>query len=284
ITKESYAFSTVTASGPWISPPRKVALFTLKTSSGLGPFDRCTALCMDACAGVKLSDIAPDATLASDADLSNWYVPTLAQQAAICRATRRLHGASLGELCKRLLTNPAEAAEKIMTTSMHAPFDTPIEDVLLPQARLRASRCALTRAALNATGSLPLTFITSSADASKVYTRLVLDDGQIGPCVQGSNLMGQVWEEIRSGGIKMLNEPFHVVCSSAEKTFFEHSSAVVHVADDLLQKTRFFENNRFSGSCMATLVTLGTAGRISDENADLFQHLLDAIEKIPHVQ
>ncbi|KAH7668198.1 hypothetical protein AAVH_42962, partial [Aphelenchoides avenae] len=161
---------------------------------------------------------------------------------------------------------------------------TPIEDVLRQQARLCASSCALTRAALNATGSLPLTFITSSADASKEYTRLVLDDGQIGLCVQGGNLIGQVWKEIRSGGIEMLNEPFHVVCPSAEKTFFEHSSAVVHVADGLLQKTLFFENNRFSGSCMATLGTLGTAGRISDENADLFQHLLNALEKVPHVR
>jgi hypothetical protein len=143
-----------------------------------------------------------------------------------------------------------------------------------------------------------LTFITPSADASKEYTRLVLDVGQIGLCVQGGNLIGQVgdlilsihvnvvfqvWEEIRSGGIEMLNEPFHVVCSSGEKTFFEHTSAVVHVADDLLQKTRFFQNNRFSGSCMATLMTLGIAGRTPDDN-DLFQQLLAAVKKVPHVQ
>ncbi|KAH7693585.1 hypothetical protein AAVH_39377 [Aphelenchoides avenae] len=82
----------------------------------------------------------------------------------------------------------------------------------------------------------------------------------------------------------MLEEPFHVVCTSVEKTFFEHSAAVVHVADDLLQKTRFFENSRFSGNCMAALVTLGAAERAHDGNEDLFQQLLVAIEKVPYIQ
>ncbi|KAH7720445.1 hypothetical protein AAVH_12085 [Aphelenchoides avenae] len=263
ISKGRYVFRIDTAFGTWSSPPREVALFSLKTTCGLGPFDRCNALCRSDCTGVKLRDIAPDATLASDPELIDWDVPTLAPQTAVCRATRKLHGASLCELCKRLLINPAEAAEKILTTSMHAPFDTPIEDE---------------------SKNLPLTLITTSADVSKAYTRLELDDGQITPCVQGANLIGQVWEEICSGGIEMLKEPFHVVCTSVDKTFFEHSAAVVHVADDLLQKTRFFENNRFTGNCMAALVTLGAAERAPDGNEDLLKQLLAAIAKVPYVQ
>ncbi|KAH7711750.1 hypothetical protein AAVH_20933, partial [Aphelenchoides avenae] len=284
ISKGRYAFSISTDFGPWISQPRTVALFSLKTTCGLGPFDHCNALCRTDCTGVKLRDIAPDATLASDPGLSDFYVPTLAQQTAICRATRKLHGASLGELCKRLLTNPAEAAEKILTTSMYAPFDTPIEDVLLAQARLRASRCALTRAALEASGNLPLTFITTSNDKTKSYTSLELDDGKIGLYTPGSNPMGQVWEEIRSGGSKMLREPFHVICTTAEKVIFEKSAATVHIADDMLQKTRFFENNSFSGNCVVALVTLGTAERARDGKEDMFDQLLATIAKVPYIQ
>ncbi|KAH7695228.1 hypothetical protein AAVH_37717, partial [Aphelenchoides avenae] len=209
ISKGSYAFRVSTAFGTWTSPKRNTALLSLKTTCGLGPFDPCVAICRTDCSGVTLKEIAPDATLASDPKLGQMYVPTLAQQVAVCRATRKLHGASLGELCKRLLTNPAEVAEKILATSMHAPFDTPIEDVLLSQARLRASRCALTRAALKASGDLPLTFITTSADANKAYSSLELDDGQIGVYMPGANLIGQVWEQVRSGGNDLLTEPFH---------------------------------------------------------------------------
>ena len=75
-----------------------------------------------------------------------------------------------------------------------------------------------------------------------------------------------------------------MICTSAEKSFFDGSAAVVHVADDLLQKTRFFENNRFSGSCIAALVTLGKAERSSDEKEDLFDQLLAVIKKVPHLQ
>ncbi|KAH7717723.1 hypothetical protein AAVH_14797 [Aphelenchoides avenae] len=82
----------------------------------------------------------------------------------------------------------------------------------------------------------------------------------------------------------MLKEPFLVICSAAEKTFFDHTAATVHVADDMLQKTRFFENNRFSGSCMAALVTLGAAERSPNEKEDLFEQLLAAIKKLDHVQ
>ncbi|KAH7707622.1 hypothetical protein AAVH_25152, partial [Aphelenchoides avenae] len=119
------------------------------------------------------------------------YVPTLAQQTAVFRATRKLHGAALGELCKRLLTHPAEQAEKILATSMYAPFETSIEDTLPRQARLRANRCALTRAALTASGDIPLTFITTSSDTTKMYSSLELDDGKIDLYTPGANLMGQ---------------------------------------------------------------------------------------------
>lgn len=125
-----------------------------------------------------------------------------------------------------------------MATSLHAPFDTPVEAVLLPQARLRANRCALTRASLEASGNLPLTFVTTSVDKSKTYTRLEMDDGKIGLYLPGSNLLGQVqmsllfsnrkgnfqvWEEVRSGGTEMLKESFHVICTTAEKVLFEQS-------------------------------------------------------------
>ncbi|KAH7712177.1 hypothetical protein AAVH_20483 [Aphelenchoides avenae] len=202
----------------------------------------------------------------------------------VVAATRKLHGASLGELCKRLLTHPAELAEKILVTSMYAPFDTSIDDILLPQARLRANRCALTRAALEASGDLPLTFIVTSTETVKLYTRLELEDGAIGLCMPGANIMGQAWEEVRSSGTEMLKDPFHVICTTAEKTFFEHSAAIVHVADDQLQKKRFFENNQFSGSCMAALVTLGTAERSPNEQEDLYDQLLTAVKKVNHVQ
>lgn len=226
-------------------------------------------------------------------------VPTLAQQIAVSRATRKLHGANLGALCKSLLTNPAEVAEKILATNLHAPFDTPIEEIILPQARLRASRCDLTRTALGISGDLPLVFTVTSTDPTKAYTRLELEDGSIGLYSPGANLIGevfetpqfscvtghfQVWEEVRSGGSEMLKEPFHVICTAAEKSFFEHSAAIVHVADDQLQKTRFFENNRFAGSCMAALVTSGKAERSSDAKEDLFDQLLAATKKIPHLQ
>ncbi|KAH7706568.1 hypothetical protein AAVH_26197 [Aphelenchoides avenae] len=283
ISKGSYAFRVSTAFGTWTSPKRNTALLSQKTTCALGPFDPCVAICRTDCSGVTLKEIAPDATLASDPKLSQMYVPTLAQQVAVCRATRKLHGASLGELCKRLLTNPDEVAEKILATSLHAPFDTPIEDVLLPQARLRASRCALTRAALEASKDFPLTFITTSADANKAYTSLELDDGLIGLYTPGANLLGQVWEEVRSGGVELLKEPFHVICTAGEKPFFEQTAALVHVADDQLQKTRFFENNRFSGSCMAALVTLEAAGE-SDAEKHLFEQLLAAIKKVSHMQ
>ncbi|KAH7702513.1 hypothetical protein AAVH_30327, partial [Aphelenchoides avenae] len=284
VSKGRYAFTVNTPYGPWTSPKRQIALLSLKTTCGLGPFDHCIGQCRAGCTGVALSEIAPDATLASDPKLSHMIVPTLAQQVAVCRATRKLHGASLGELCKRLLTNPGEQAEKIMTTSMYAPFETPIEDVLLQQARLRASRCALTQAALEASGNLPLTFIITNADAVKSYTRLELDDGKIGLWMPGANLIGQAWEEVRSCGTEMLKEPFHVICTSAEKVLFEQSAATVHIADDLLQKTRFFENSRFSGNCVAALVTLGHAERAPNGEDDLFDQLLAAIKKVPHVQ
>ncbi|KAH7706916.1 hypothetical protein AAVH_25853 [Aphelenchoides avenae] len=284
ISKGRYEFRVNTAFGPWTSPPRETALLSLKTTCGLGPFDPCIGQCKTDCTGVSLRDIAPDATLTSDPNLLNMYVPTLAQQTAVCRATRKLHGHSLGELCKRLLTNPAQASEKIMTSSMYAPFDTPIEDILLQQARLRASRCAMTRAALEASGDLPLTFIITSNDTVKSYTRLELDDGKIGLCMPGANILGQAWEEVRGNGTELLKEPFHVICSTAEKTFFEHSTATVHVAEDLLQKKRFFENHKFAGSCMAALVTLGAAERSPHEKEDLFDQLLAAIKKLNHVQ
>ncbi|KAH7706411.1 hypothetical protein AAVH_26358 [Aphelenchoides avenae] len=284
ISKGTYVFRVSTSFGPWTSPPRKTALLSLKTTCGLGPYDHCIGQCKADCTGVTLRDIAPDATLSSDPNLLRMYVPTLAQQTAVLRATRKLHGASLGELCKRLLTHPAEQAEKILVTSMYAPFDTSIDDILLPQARLRANRCALTRAALEASGDLPLTFIVTSTETVKLYTRLELEDGAIGLCMPGANIMGQAWEEVRSSGTEMLKDPFHVICTTAEKTFFEHSAAIVHVADDQLQKKRFFENNQFSGSCMAALVTLGTAERSPNEQEDLYDQLLTAVKKVNHVQ
>ncbi|KAH7710525.1 hypothetical protein AAVH_22194 [Aphelenchoides avenae] len=279
-----YPFRVHTAFGPWTAPPRKIALFPLKTNCGLGPFDPCIGDCSAGCTGVSLRDIAPDATLASDPKLIHLIVPTLAQQVAVCRATRKLHGANLGELCKRLLTNPPEVTEKILATSLHAPFDTPIDEIIFAQARLRASRCALTQAALEVSEDLPLTFVVTSADTTKSYSSLELEDGQIGVYSAGSNLLGETWEQVRNGGTAMLKEPFHIICTSAEKPFFDGSAAVVHVADDQLQKTRFFENNRFSGSCIAALVTLGKAERSPDESEDLFDQLMAAIKKAPHLQ
>ncbi|KAH7684467.1 hypothetical protein AAVH_41025, partial [Aphelenchoides avenae] len=168
ISKGSYAFRVSTAFGTWTSPKRNTALLSLKTTCGLGPFDPCVAICRTDRSGVTLKEIAPDATLASGPKLSQMYVPTLAQQVAVCRATGKLHGASLGELCKRLLTNPAEVAEKILATSMYAPFDTSTEDVLLSQARLRSSRCAFARAALKASGDLPVACLLYMRQAKKL--------------------------------------------------------------------------------------------------------------------
>jgi len=143
IPKQRYPFRVCTAFGPWTSPAREIALFSLKTNCGLGPFDPCIKRCSAGCTGVELRDIAPDATLASDPNLMQMIVPTLAQQIAFFRATRKLHGANLGALCRSLLTNPAEVAEKILATNLHGPFDPCTEEIILAQARLRHSRCAL---------------------------------------------------------------------------------------------------------------------------------------------
>lgn len=239
ISKGRYAFNVSTAFGPWTSQPREVALFSLKTTCGLGPFDRCTALCRAECTCVKLRH--------TSADVAKSYTRL------------ELEDGKIG-LCM-----PGND------------FIGQVRDMFPIHSGRNSQSC-------RSRGSL-----ASEKSPEKLRgLRIHLDSRGSLACKRlaewSSQVQFQAYEEVRSGGTEMLKEPFHVICAADEKTFFEHTAAVVHVAEDHLQKTRFFENHRFSGSCMAVLVTLGTAERPPDKKEDLFEQLLSTIKKVTNVQ